>query len=95
MPRTPTFANLPATQPIFKHDADTSTPLLTTSALYATFSRGRAKYLQQVSYSHPLIGSALHNLIFTNVSDLCQKQSLMTHLTPKLPFSLSDAIASP
>jgi hypothetical protein len=28
---------------------------------------------QQVPYSHPYIGSALYNLIFTNISDPCQK----------------------
>jgi hypothetical protein len=28
---------------------------------------------KQVSFSHPFIGSALYNLIFTNVSDPCQK----------------------
>jgi hypothetical protein len=28
---------------------------------------------QQVPYSHPFIGSALYNLIFTNVSNPCQK----------------------
>ena len=35
---------------------------------------------QQVSYSHPFIGSALYNLIFTNVSDPCQK-----HIIDGLP----------
>ncbi|KAI2497647.1 hypothetical protein MHU86_16834 [Fragilaria crotonensis] len=28
---------------------------------------------QQVSYSHPFVGTALYNLIFTNVCDPCQK----------------------
>ncbi|KAI2495494.1 hypothetical protein MHU86_19038 [Fragilaria crotonensis] len=28
---------------------------------------------KQISYSHPCIGTALYNLIFTNISDPCQK----------------------
>ena len=28
---------------------------------------------KQVSYSHPFIGAAIYNLIFTNVSDICQR----------------------
>ncbi len=31
---------------------------------------------KQISYSHPFIGTAIYNLIFTNISDPCQKHTI-------------------
>ncbi|KAI2498195.1 hypothetical protein MHU86_16277 [Fragilaria crotonensis] len=71
-----TFANWP-TQPTFKHAADILTPSLTTFELFVTFPRGRAKSLifgQNKCPIHTLfVGTAIYNLIFTNVCDPCQK----------------------
>ena len=50
---------------------------------------------QQVSYSHPFIGSALYNLIFTNVSNPCQKHIIDGPPDAQLQFSISDVIAPP
>ncbi|KAI2491247.1 NB-ARC domain [Fragilaria crotonensis] len=62
---------------------------------------------QQVSYSHPFVGTALYNLIFTNVCDPCQKHiidgppdartailTLRRHCAPLTPERTREAFCS-
>jgi hypothetical protein len=58
------------TQLILLPGVDTLTLSWTTYALFATSHHGHVKYS---TYGHPVVGTALYNLLFTNITEQCQK----------------------
>jgi hypothetical protein len=77
MPRPQTFGNS-AIQLTFFKDDDNPIPSWTTCLRIVCNISPWTRHVfdlwpKLISYSHPCIGTAIYNLIFTNISDPCQK----------------------